>query len=305
MRRDTDTPSSAINQLRELGFTDYEARTYLALLERNPATAYEVSKISGLPRANVYTALESLTKKMAVQPVSENPARFAPIKPKILFDRIASDISRKCHGVAKLLATRPVSDATEYVWYLSGDESIREKIDEAINSAKHHVWIKASAHLLESHLPALKSAARRGVAILLILFGDEASISRFRFARNVKVYMHESTGLEVGLSNSLVTLTTDFEEAIIVNTAHSGSGAHTRSRPVVDLADSLVRHEVYLAEIFEQLGAGIEERFGPSLISLRRKYLPQEQVKRLEDSLNTKRAPSSGNGRRTTATSKA
>lgn len=303
MRQDGDTGSSAINQLRELGFTDYEARTYLALLERNPATAYEVSKISGLPRANVYTALESLTKKMAVQPVSENPSRFAPIKPKILFDRIASDIGRKCQGVAKLLATRPVSDATEYVWSLSGEESIREKIDEAINSAKHHIWIKASAHLLDAHLPALRRAAKRGVAILLILFGDEPSISRFRFARNVKVYMHEGSGLEVGLSNSLVTLTTDFDDAIIINTAHGGSGAHTRSRPVVDLADSLIRHEIYLAEIFEQLGGAIEERLGPSLISLRRKYLPQEQVKRLEDNLSAKPA-TSGNGRRT-ATSKA
>jgi sugar-specific transcriptional regulator TrmB len=303
MRQDGDA-SSAINQLRELGFTDYEARTYLALLERSPATAYEVSKTSGLPRANVYTALESLTKKMAVQPVSENPSRFAPIKPKILFERIATDVSRKCQGVAKLLATRPVSDSTEYVWSLSGEESIRKKIDETICSAKHHVWIKASTYQLDAHLSALKRATKRGVDILLILFGDDPSTSRFRFARNVKVYRHEGSGMEVGLSSTLITLTTDFEDAIIVNTAYGGSGAHTRSRPVVDLADSLIRHEVYLAEIFEHLGGAIEERLGPSLLSLRSKYLPPEQVKRLEDNLTAKPGARPTNSRRTRATSK-
>jgi sugar-specific transcriptional regulator TrmB len=44
------------------------------LLRAYTATAYEVSKRSGLPRPNTYGVLESLTKKMAVQPVSKDPA---------------------------------------------------------------------------------------------------------------------------------------------------------------------------------------------------------------------------------------
>lgn len=34
------------DSLRQLGFTDYEACAYLALLRTEPATAYEVAKVA-------------------------------------------------------------------------------------------------------------------------------------------------------------------------------------------------------------------------------------------------------------------
>jgi predicted transcriptional regulator len=62
--------------LQTLGFSDYEAKAYIALVKLQPATAYEVSKEAGLPKANSYSVLESLSKKEAVQPVSQNPVRY-------------------------------------------------------------------------------------------------------------------------------------------------------------------------------------------------------------------------------------
>ena len=46
--------------LQQLGFSEYEARAYLALLQRNPLNGYELAKVSGLPRANVYAVLQKL-----------------------------------------------------------------------------------------------------------------------------------------------------------------------------------------------------------------------------------------------------
>ena len=51
-----------------LGFSDHEARAYLALYRLQPATAYEVSKLAALPKANAYSVLESLSKKEARSP---------------------------------------------------------------------------------------------------------------------------------------------------------------------------------------------------------------------------------------------
>src|SRR5690554_1136247 len=83
-------------QLQSLGLTEYESWALLALIGRNPATAYEVSKQAGLPRANAYTALEGLVKKGAVQPVSENPARYVPVNPAEFLSRIASHTNEVC-----------------------------------------------------------------------------------------------------------------------------------------------------------------------------------------------------------------
>ena len=46
--------------LQRLGFGDYEARAYTALLQRSPMTGYEIAKLSRIPRANVYDILPRL-----------------------------------------------------------------------------------------------------------------------------------------------------------------------------------------------------------------------------------------------------
>lgn len=279
------------DDLRALGFTDYEMRAYLALLQTSPATAYQVSKLSNLPRANVYPALESLTKKNAAQPVTETPVRYVPVPPDMLFNRLAQDVDAQCRRVVDRLSRlrqESSSQHEEYVWSLRGDEAIREKIESMIENSRSHVWIKAHSRMLAPHRESLLRAAVRRVQVVLILFGDPESLAEFTLAAPSHVYMHEGNGLEVGLANTLITVTRDFEEALTVNVAKGGFGAYTRSVPVVNMAESLIRHEIYLAEIFGRFGRQIEAAFGPALMSLRQNYLPAPQARALADLLTPK-----------------
>jgi hypothetical protein len=84
----------------------------------------------------------------------------------------------------------------------------------------------------------------------------------------------------VGFGRYLITLSIDFKEALIVNMERQ-TGAFTQSEPVVNLADSLIRHEIYLAEIFKRFGKDLEKEFGPALLNLRKKYLPADQAAEL------------------------
>lgn len=56
-------PDDLLLDLKQLGFTEYEARVYFQLLLQSPATAYEVAKASGVPRPNTYNALEALSQR--------------------------------------------------------------------------------------------------------------------------------------------------------------------------------------------------------------------------------------------------
>lgn len=281
-----DNPdASCIEDLQNLGFTDYEARVYMALLQHYPVTAYEVSKQAGLPRANVYNALESLTNKLAVQPVSENPVKYVPIDPKQMLDRIARTTSSRCHDLGEKLAALKPLETTQFVWTVMGDENIHAKIAEMIEQATRHIWVKGAHHLLESHLESLRRAAGRGVDILVILFAPPELLPLYEFGANAHVYLHEGNGIMVGMSQTLLTLTTDFKEALTANIGKDGYGAFTHSRPVVNLAESLIRHELYLAEIFKKFGPALDAAFGPALLSLRQQYLPQQQVSTLEQML--------------------
>ena len=50
-----------IANLKELGFNSYEAKVYLALLKKYPATGYEVSQIADIPQSRAYDTLKSMT----------------------------------------------------------------------------------------------------------------------------------------------------------------------------------------------------------------------------------------------------
>lgn len=281
MAADQRDSAALARDLQEVGFTDFEARVYVALLQASPATAYEISKQNALPRPNVYSSLESLEKKGAVQRVSSEPVRVVPVDPKLLLDRISRTMADRCSSLRERLHQVKGDDNTNYVWNLSTVSDAQLKIADLIAGARRHVWIKAHHIALEAHVDALRAAADRGVSVLLILFGDKGELDKFRTLKKSIVYAHEGDGTVVGLGRHLVTLSVDFEETLIFNLKDE-SGAHTRSSPVVNLADSLIRHEVYLAEIFDKLGPQLEKHFGPALFSLRKKYLPTEQARALE-----------------------
>lgn len=279
---DIDRDGECAENLQSLGFTGYEARVYMALLQRYPATAYEVSKQIGLPRANVYNALGTLARKLAVQPVNENPVKYVPVDPKVMLDRIARKTSSRCSELADKLVRTKAEEITEFVWTLTGDDSIHAKMTDMIGKASKHIWIKAAHHLLSRHSAELKAAAERGVEVLIILFAEPAHLPQYEFGPTVKVYLHEGNGIMVGMSDRLLTLTTDFEEAMTAKTGRDGYGVFTRSRPVVNMAESLIRHEIYVAEVFIHFGKELDETFGPALFSLRQKYLPKDQMSVLE-----------------------
>ncbi len=281
-----------IRDLQALGFGEYEARAYIALFKVQPATAYEVSKAADLPKANSYAVLESLSKKGAVQPISEGPVRFVAVAPAILFDRIAAATERRCNRLAKAFPKISHSVDQEYVWSVNGAEALRAKVDEIIDAATSHIWIKTADTLLEPHRPALLRAAKRGVSILIILFGENTE--RFTFGGKNRTYLHEGSGVPAGNSPFLMTLTRDFKEALIAEFRDEVQGSYTRSKPVVSMADTLLRHEIYFAEIFEKFGDEIQEEFGPALINMRRRYLPSEQVEALEKVLATSNGGAKG-----------
>ena len=88
-----------------IGFTDYEARIYVQLLQsQSPATAYEIAKRAGVPRANTYQALEALTQRRAVLPVSEEPLRYVAADPQQCSRAIARQTRSLCSDLAKRLS---------------------------------------------------------------------------------------------------------------------------------------------------------------------------------------------------------
>ena len=52
-----------ITRLNRIGFSEYEAKAYVALLRKSPVSGYELSKMSGVPRSMIYEVVGKLARR--------------------------------------------------------------------------------------------------------------------------------------------------------------------------------------------------------------------------------------------------
>src|SRR5579863_5394710 len=165
LRRQQGASKETLSSLRQLGFTDYESRIYVQLLKVSPATAYEISKAAGVPRANAYAALEALAQRGAVLPVNEEPLRYIAAPPKTLFESISRQTRTLCSDLSAELSALTPADQDAYVWTAHGDMAVQDKIEAMIAESRRSIWIKAADGVIRRHKPSLQKAAGRGVAL--------------------------------------------------------------------------------------------------------------------------------------------
>lgn len=259
--------------LRRLGFTDHEARAYLALVAGSPATAYEVANASGLPRANVYNVLRTLQAKGAIQPVSQEPLRYVPVDANDFFGRIEKTTSELCRDVVKQVERKAPNSNDAYVWIINGHREVIAKIKDLVDGAKTEVWIKAAAHLLEPVIDRIVAAADRGVEVRIILYG--AAPQRLANQPRVKLFAHEGEGTAQGISDMLYTMTVDLDGVVIASFAGETTASYARNPAIIYMTQVYLLHEMYLADIYAVMGSELDRRFGKGLATLRQKYRPR------------------------------
>ena len=84
-----------VEKLKEIGFNTYEAKVYIALLKKYPATGYEVSKLANIPQSRTYDTLKVLEEKKVVVSANTKPVTYTPIRPKQLTSSYGENFTKK------------------------------------------------------------------------------------------------------------------------------------------------------------------------------------------------------------------
>jgi len=81
------TRLALIDQIKQLGFSDYEAKCYLALFERESLSVSEISKLAKIPRSNAYETTENLLTKGLIVSIPGKIKKYSVSDPKILHEK--------------------------------------------------------------------------------------------------------------------------------------------------------------------------------------------------------------------------
>ncbi len=157
-----------VQRLQLLGFSQYEARAYCALLQRSPANGHEVAKTAGIPTSKVYETLERLLQKGAVLVQRSDPTLWAPVPYRDLTATLRERMESNLTAVEQGLAQLGHEQDTKLTWSLSGHGHVVDSMRRAIDRTRERLAAAIPSSELDQLTPALRAATERGVAIDLV-----------------------------------------------------------------------------------------------------------------------------------------
>jgi sugar-specific transcriptional regulator TrmB len=237
--------------LTELGFSEYEAKAYLALLRENPATGYQLAKGSGVPRSMIYEVMGKLTARGAAMTLRvEGGTKYAPVPPEEFLEQLHREQEELLTSLREDLTTLSPTTDLDYVWNIEGHENILAKAEEMIAQATESLYLALAPSTFPALRDALEDAVARGVRAVIY---TTANID-FPGCRVVVAHVSEETlGQARGLGLILVI---DGEEVLIGEwlTATQARASWTISPLVVFIAEHHLRTDLYLPQILALLG---------------------------------------------------
>ncbi|HEX3043698.1 MAG TPA: helix-turn-helix domain-containing protein [Bacillota bacterium] len=261
------------NDLIELGFTDYEAKAYIALLQKNPATAYEIAKNAAIPTSKIYEVLIKLAEKGVISEFEENTKRkYIPMDPEEMLDSYRSKIDNTLNRLKTGLKNINQENELAYIWNIMDYEYLIDKakrmIDEAEKTLLISIWPEEYG-LLQANLG---KATKLGVKTAVIHFGQISSLWGQCFPHPIEDTIYAEKG-----GRGLV-IVADSQEVLFgkIGQSNEVQGANSMNEGFVAIAEDYIKHDIYIMKIVRRFDQLLIERFGPNYQLLRDVYNDQE-----------------------------
>jgi len=144
-------PEKTLRLLKDLGLTEYEARTYTALVLGGPSTAGDLGEAANVPYSRIYDILSRLERRGWVEVQSSRPARYKAKPPAevIRLLRIEREQRLKETGEEIVKELEPLYEQKAEarrpdIWVIRGERNLGGKIGEMLVRARVEVLVSLS-----------------------------------------------------------------------------------------------------------------------------------------------------------------
>ena len=234
--------------LLEFGLTRQGAAVYLALLNDDALSGYQVAKTLGISRSNAYTALAGLVDKGAAWLIEGSPARYAAVPAAEFCDNRLRALSRSRDRLLAGLPRRK-TEAGGYIT-IKGVSHIMDRLHHLLAGVRERVYLALHGRVLEQFLPELEALAKKSRKVVIIT--DTPTL--------------QSTEVQIRLAGARIrTGTVDADQIrVIVDSHHVMTGEltggdnatclYSDQKHLVNLFKNAMRNELHLIELGEDAG---------------------------------------------------
>ena len=246
-----------LSDLTALGFTEYEAKVYLALLGESPATGYQISKKSGVPRSMVYEALGRLHARGAVlETVEGRSTLYRPLPPDLLLDRQEEERRQLLSHLRDGL--RSLYDAPEEArtWTVSGQQTVLAYAARLIREAQQEIYMVLNDGDLVSLQGVIEAACARTLDVNTLLTGSGTLGCG-------QVVRHPPLESELQGLHDVLLVVADNSQALVASISQA-TATITGSPNLVLIARQFVWMEMFTQRVYARLGPDLLARLDPA-----------------------------------------
>jgi sugar-specific transcriptional regulator TrmB len=255
-----------IESLCRLGFTNYEARAYLALLRAGTGTGYSIAKKSGIPSSKIYQVLLALAGKGAIIGDGAENNNYSAVAPDAVLGGIKSSIAGEIDALEPALELLRSEPAEVNARVINNYEEAVALIKMIIASTEKKLLLTAWSDDLEKLRPALETAAagtRGGVFVLCC--------GEFEFSAGT-VFQHRRPDLvRKEIPGRLLLAVADNREAVICFFHENGQTEciSTSSRGITRIIADHIIHDISINKLMATLPEQVRDAAEADLAGLR------------------------------------
>jgi sugar-specific transcriptional regulator TrmB len=156
-----------VEQLMKYGLTRQEAVIYMTLHSDGELTGYEVAKLTGISRSNVYTALAGLVEKGVAYILEESVTKYTPVSFEEFSSNYIHSLQETREKIIRSLPTR--REETQGYITIRGNKNILDKLRNMLMETEYRIYVAVSAEILNQYVDELKKLVDKGIKIVIIV----------------------------------------------------------------------------------------------------------------------------------------
>lgn len=261
---------SLIENLKDMGFSEAEAKVYTTLLKYEKCTGYEISKYSGVPRSKIYNHIEILVNRGVLE--SYNTGKniyYKAISPKELVDLTKKTVNDTLKSFEYFASNISAPVEREGIWEIEDYNRVLLKaqtiIEEAKSSLYIQIWVDEITEELEDAIN--KKIDELGKTVVILYDEKQKYDTRLK-----KFYSH---GFEVerleDMTHRWITIVAD-EEVLLYSGVLSNnevSAIYTKNAILSFFAKEYVIHDAYCVKLIDKFHDEIVKEYGSNMNGIR------------------------------------